>query len=215
MDERQLKKFKTSFTFFWIGQILFLISMFTFEGRFKFLPSWLILLAVFGYIGFVVMMIGIFIGRGINKEFYYSLVTCIIFIGVTVLKSVCETSTDDFYINWSKGLEWSIQALKCLFYFYFFYGCYKYFVSLGHSEIGKKSKIAAIIFVSLFILERLTVFLMFFNGIKANIVANRIFTFGQMIVNFVIYVYLVVITTFIFIRLNKRRKEALEHEEAK
>ena len=69
MDERQLKKFKTSFTFFWIGQILFLISMFTFEGRFKFLPNWLIFLEIFGYIGFVVMTIGIFIGRGINKEF--------------------------------------------------------------------------------------------------------------------------------------------------
>lgn len=215
MDERQFKRFKLSFTFFWIGQILFLISMFTFEGRFKFLPSWLVFLELFGYIGFAVMFIGIAISRGINKNFYYSLVTCLIFVTVAVLQSVCVTSTDDFYINWSKGLEWSNQALKCLFYFYFFYGCYKYFVSLGHTEIGKKSKIAAIIFVSLFILERLTVFLMFFDGIKANIVANRIMTFGQMIINFVIYVYLVVISTIIFIGLNKRRKEALSHEEAK
>ena len=215
MDERQFKKFKISFTLFWIGQICFLLSLFTFEGRFKFLPSWLILLTIFGYIGFVVMFIGIAISCGINKEFYYSLVTCLIFAGVSVLQSVCYTSTDDFYINWAKGLEWSNQALKCLFYFYFFYGCYKYFVSLGHTEIGKKSKIAAIIFVSLFLLERLSVFLMFFNDIKANIVANRILTFGQMIINFVIYVYLVVISTIIFIRLNKRRKEALNNEEAK
>ncbi len=215
MDERQFKRFKLSFTLFWIGQICFLLSLFTFDGRFKFLPSWLIFLDLFGFIGFVVMFIGIAISRGINKNFYYSLVTCLIFVAVAVLQSVCVTSTDDFYVNWSKGLEWSNQAFKCLFYFYFFYGCYKYFVSLGHTEIGKKSKIAAIIFVSLFILERLTVFLMFFNGIKANIVANRIMTFGQMIINFVIYTYLVIISTIIFIRLNKRRKEALSHEEAK
>lgn len=215
MDERQFKRFKLSFTLFWIGQICFLLSLFTFDGRFKFLPNWLIFLELFSYIGFVIMFIGIAISRGINKNFYYSLVTCLIFVAVTVLQSVCVTSTDDFYINWSKGLEWSNQALKCLFYFYFFYGCYKYFVSLGHTEIGKKSKIAAIIFVTLFILERLTVFLMFFNGIKANIVANRIMTFGQMIINFAIYTYLVVISTIIFIRLNKRRKEALNHEEAK
>lgn len=215
MDERQFKRFKLSFTLFWIGQICFLLSLFTFDGRFKFLPNWLIFLELFGFIGFVVMFIGIAISRGINKNFYYSLVTCLIFIAVTVLQSVCVTSTDDFYVNWSKGLEWSNQALKCLFYFYFFYGCYKYFVSLGHTEIGKKSKIAAIIFVSLFILERLTVFLMFFNGIKANIVANRIMTFGQMIINFAIYTYLVIISTIIFIRLNKRRREALNHEEAK
>ena len=215
MDERQFKRFKLSFTLFWIGQICFLLSLFTFDGRFKFLPNWLIFLELFGFIGFVVMFIGIAISRGINKNFYYSLVTCLIFIAVTVLQSVCVTSTDDFYVNWSKGLEWSNQALKCLFYFYFFYGCYKYFVSLGHTEIGKKSKIAASIFVSLFILERLTVFLMFFNGIKANIVANRIMTFGQMIINFAIYTYLVIISTIIFIRLNKRRREALNHEEAK
>ena len=215
MDEKKLNYFKNSFKLFWLSQIFLFLALLYFDGRFKFLPDWLSLLSVFKVVGFVMMTIALYRTKDINREFFLSLITLIIFAATNILKSVCSTSTDEFYINWAKGLDWSIQILKCITYIYFFWGCYKYFVSLGHQGIGKKSRIGAIIFVSLFILERLTVFLMFFNGIRANIMANRVFTFGQIVINVVIYIYLVVITTIIQVNLRKKRKEAITNEEAK
>ena len=215
MDEKQLKAFRSSFTLFWLSQICFLLGSLHFDGRFKVLPDAIVLLVIFQVIGYVLMAITLYRTRKVNHEFYLSGITFIILGAVSILKSVCTTSTDEFYINWAKGVDWSIQVLKCITYFYFFLGCYKYFVSLGHTHIGKKSKIGAIIFVSLFILERLTVFLMFFNGIRANIMANRILTFGQIVINLVIYIYLVVITSVIFVNMHKKRKEAIQNEEAK
>ena len=213
MDELQLKNFRTSFKLFWLGQIFLFIGCLYFDGRFKFLPDWLILLAIFKVVGIVLTALALFRTRNINREFFLSLVTLVIYAATNILRSVCTTSTDEFYINWAKGLDWSIQLLECITYIYYFLGCYKYFVSLGHTGIGKKSKIAAIIFVSLFILERLTVFLMFFNGIRANIMANRVFTFGQIIINVVIYIYLVVITSIIRFHMKKKRKEAISNEQ--
>lgn len=215
MDEKKINYFKNSFKLFWLSQIFLFLALLYFDGRFKFLPDWLSLLAIFRVVGFVMMAIALYRTKDINREFFLSLVTFIIFGATNILKSVCSTSTDEFYINWAKGLDWSIQILKCITYIYFFWGCYKYFASLGHQGIGKKSRIGAIIFVSLFILERLTVFLMFFNGIRANIMANRVFTFGQIVINVVIYIYLVVITTIIQVNLRKKRKEAIANEEAK
>lgn len=215
MDLLELKKFKATFIIFWIGQLFLLISMFTFDGRFKFLPNILILLTIFNPIGYVLSLISLIKLKGINHHFYLSLVTFGIFVAVGILKSVCQTSTDEFFINWSKGLDWSIAILKCIMYVYFFLGCYHYFNDNGLVKIGKRTQAAVIVIVSLVFLERLSVFLLYFNPIRANIMMNRVLTFGQIIINLVVYCFIFGMLTNLLVNINRKRKELQNNEETK
>ena len=213
--EVDFKKFKISFKLFFIGLICILISLFYFDGRFKFLPDWLALLAIFNVVGNVLILIALFRTYKINRHFYLSLLTFGFFVAVGILKSVCLTSTDDFYINWAKGLDWSIQVLKCIIYIYFFLGCHDYFVSIKFARTDKYAKVGAFILIGLLILERLSVFLLFFNPVRANVWLNRICTFGQIIIRINMYSFLVVACIVLITSMNKRRKELMNNEENK
>lgn len=219
MDDKELRKFRRAFIFFWIGQICLLISLLSFDGRFKFLPFIITMLKFFNPVGYILSLVGLFLLRNQNKQFYLSLVTFGFFVSVGLLKTVCETSTDEFYINWAKGLDWSIEILKCILYAYFLLGCRQYFKENGLLHIEKRTRVTMIVFISLIVLERLSVFLLYFNPIKANIMLNRVLTFGELFINIAAYAFLVGMLTNLFIAICKKRKELLangkEQQEAK
>lgn len=203
----RVKKFQKAYKFFLVAQIFFMISSFEIVSRFKILSIIFSLLGLFGAVAFILLFVALFRLRNYNRGFALSLVTFGILTAVVIIKDVCSYSTDDFYIIWGKALEWSEVPLRCIMYVYFFIGAHDFFTELNIAKNSPKNKIATFSFIGLFVIERVLAFLLFFDAIKLDIVANRVCTYGKMAMTVITYIYILVITIIIAAIVNKRGKE--------
>ena len=211
-SQGSIKRFKAAFLLFFIGQILRTIGALRFGAQFKFLPSWLIFFSFFEWIGYVLFFISFMLIYKYNRHFLRSLITSGIAFGTILLTDVCSKSTDDLYLMWAKGLNWSNTFLMCILYICFFMGCHDYFHSLGIEKGKKHSRTAYIGFPVLFGIERLLTLFAGFSFVKLNIFANRICTYGSWLFDFVIYIFAIIMTALIYVMLTKRLKEGSYHE---
>lgn len=210
------KRFQSSFVLILISQFLFLFASLSVASKFKFPGSdWLGLLILFNYIAYIVMGIGLFRIRNINQNLKYALYTFIILIVVNIFQDVCAKSNDDFYIVWSKALSWSGRFLLGVLYVYLFLGFRDFFFARDLARPSRNSKRSGIAFLSLFVVERLAVFLMFFDGIKSNMIANRVCTYLSWVMVIVIYIYVIVALFIILVNMKRKYERKENGTEAK
>jgi heme/copper-type cytochrome/quinol oxidase subunit 2 len=65
------------------------------------------------------------------------------------------------------------------------------------------------------VVERLAVFLMFFDGIKSNMVANRVCTYLSWVMVIVIYIYVIVALFIILVNMKRKYERKENGTEAK
>lgn len=212
-NQSKNKKFKKAFIIFLISQIMLVFSTLEFATRFKFIPSWFSAFTVFILIGLVLMAVALYKLKDINQHFRHAFLTAIILFSASLFQDACAKSTEEFYVLISKGLDWSVQILLAVLYVYFFLGARNYFNETSTTKSSKHSKTGLIVFLIIFLLERLSVFLMFFDGIKSNMIANRICTYVQWLSMLAIYIYVVVILILIVVAMKHVEKKDNDNEE--
>ena len=207
------KKFQFTFVLFFIGQALLLLGFFSFGAQFKFLPSWLSLFAFFIFFGYIALFISLIRVYKVNQNFMYAAITMVITFVLSIMGDIASKSTEDFYIYLSKGFNWSGSITLCIFYVYFFLGCYDYFASRNLSEAQKHSKTGFIVFPILFVAQSLLQAGPDFAFIKFNLIANRICVYGSWIMYFVISCFVVALLLNIVIYMHKLNKKEGEKNE--
>ena len=210
--KNKVKKFNTFFLVFIFAQFFLMISSFDVASRFKFLSILFDILGVFIILGIFLLGLSLFKLRKINRQFYLSLITFCRYIAVVTVKDICRTSTDDFYLIWGNALDWTGRGLLCVLYIYFFIALHNFFLELGFVKDNKGHLALILAFAVLFFLERLLVFLLFFDGIKFNTLANRICTYGKMVLTIVIYIYALATSIVIKVRYHNKIKEVCSNE---
>ena len=209
-SEKEIKRFRTSFLLFLIGQIFWTISAFSFGATFKFLPHWLSIFNAFTLIGHPIVVIALIRLRKINKDFILALITMGLYLVTAFIFSVCETSNDPLYLAIGKGMDWSKRILMCLMYIYTFIGCYHFFTKHNLETGAKKAKRA---YIAFFIIYAFYFFFEIFSRFKFimyNTVANRIFTYSSWFMELSVYVYAVLIMFVLviyFFRMTRKEKK--------
>ena len=213
-EKLPFKKIYAAYIIFLIAQLCLTVSVGAFGSRFKFLPRWLENFALFALLGYVLCFISTLMLKKYSKQFYYSFITAII-LGVTsIVDDICMNSTDGLYLAWGKGLVWSIDFIEAVFFGYFFQGTYLLFSEYGHKQGAKKTKGYVISFAVLFSVKIIVTLFSKFPFIINNIVTNRVFVYSSWILDFVFYIYILVITIICFVYIHKiNKKEGDSNEE--
>ena len=213
--KKKAKKFNTFFLVFIFSQFFLTVSSFDVVSRFKFLSLLFDLLGLLVVVAYILFALSLFKLRKVNHQFYLSLITFGFLLAVMMVRDICRTSTDDFYLVWGNALDWSGRGLLCVLYIYFFIGVHVFLEEIDAAKKNKTHLVTTLPLIFLFVLERLCVFLLFFNGIKFNTVANRICTYGKMIITIVIYIYALILSIVIKVRYHHKVKEVYFDEVSK
>ena len=206
-------KFKKAFILFIIGQFFLLVGTLNIGANFKVLPSWFALFILASFIGFVLFYLACIKLYKINKNYLRTLISLVIYTVICILADACARSKDDFYLTWSNGLTVSASFILCVFYVCFFLGTSDYFKGENAKQGNKKSKIAAIMLVILFVTERVLAFISSFNAVKLNLVFYSVCRFGSWGLQFVINAYIFAILIVIFVHMNKKDGGVKNNEE--
>ena len=211
-QDRQ-KKFQSAFVLFFIGQIFLIVGAFSIGSKFKFLPAWIEYLAFFVMLGYIFLIISVLRIYRYNQNFKNSAIAMGFTSALTIIGDIASKSTEDFYIYWAKGFNWSSSITLCIFYVYFFLGCYDYFTAEDQSEAMKHSRTGFIVFPILFITQSLLEAGPDFPIIKYNLIANRVCVYSSWIMSFVIYFFVIALLANIVIYMHKLKKKEGEINE--
>ena len=207
-----IKKLKASFILLLIGQVCFVLSTLSLGGTFKFFPRWLESFEQFLYIACVLMFISMAQIHKLKKAFHYSLISIGISFLALIAAKICATSQESLYIAWGKGLSWSSDILVCVFFIYFFHGCYLLFEDFGIVKHSRKAKIANIVYLIIFVIYFIFRMGKNIQRIMNNALANRVFLYGSWVMVFVLYIYTLIIVIGLAIPVLKMKKGGNENE---
>ena len=202
----ELKRFTITFLLMVIGQSFLVLSTVSFASAFKFLPRWMETFVIFTLFAFFIFLIAAFLARNINKYFRYSFYLMVTILICMLIYYICETSTNPIFLSWSKALEWVDDILIFVFYLYFFYSVYVFCKKYEYNVGIKHAKTALVAFIVLYSISTIATFLSSVDGIKHNIIANRIFLYGGWVLNITIYVYTLVVLIIFAVKAKKRIK---------
>ena len=208
--EGDIKRFRSSFLLFLIGQIIWTISAFSFGATFKFLPHWLSMFNYFNLLGHPIIVIALLRLRKLNKDFLLSLITMGLYLTTAFIYAACKTSNDPIYLAISKGMDWSKRILMCLMYIYTFLGCYHFFTKHGMEKGAKTSRKTSTAFFIIYGLYFFFEIFSRFSFIMYNTLLNRIFTYSSWFMELLVYVYAVVIVFILviyFFKMTRKEKE--------
>lgn len=211
-SKKELKVFKKSFILFLVGQILLIISTLSRATVINGVPRWLSIFELFLYIAYIIYFFALFYIRNLNISFKRSFISLLALFVVFMFYEVSRTSESQFYVSSSRGLGWSIDIVKCIFYLYFFHGCSVLFDKYGFHAGKKKTIIFLSAFMLLFIAGETFNYLSSVSGILKNRFFNRFFLYGSWGLVFLTYVSVFVMTIIIAHYLNKKFKERKERE---
>lgn len=211
-NKQYFKKLKAANILFLIGQVCIIASIFSTASKFKFFPRWIENFVVFAILGFILFFIASLLVRKHNKSFVYALITDGLMVSMSLVGAICETSNDGLYRAWATGLNWSLDILLLIFYYYYFQAAHLVFEE--HSDIEKhsKTKIACLVFCSFSVTNLILKLVGKMSFISRNIIANRIFSYGTWILDFVICFFALIIAINILIGTIKMKKEDSHHE---
>ena len=210
---RELKIFKKAFIIFFISEILLIISTVSNATIINGVPRWLDVFEIFLYISFILMLFSVFPLRRFNDSFRKSLYSLLALYIVTMFFLVCETSNEQFYVSISRGLDWSIDIVKCIFYLFYFHGCVLFFDKYNLHAGKKKTIILLIVFLVLFIANELFDYLSTSSLVRRNRFFNRFFLYGTWGFSFASYVFTFVMIIIFASFLNKHFKKEKENKD--
>ena len=212
--DHNLKKYQTAFLIITIAQFFMMLSLLQYGGAIKALSGVLAIFALFQDIAFIMMIVAATKLYEFNKKYFYSFITSIICLFVTLLYTVAKESTEDMTVAWSRGLNVSSDILLCIAYAYFFLGSKDKFNELNLEKNVKRSRLGFFVVITITIVINLMSFFGSFNFVKTNYLVAAIFKYGGIAMRFVMYTFMFVIILVMKIDMKKNIKEE-PHEEQK
>ena len=190
-----------------------LLGLLDYGTSIKALSDWLIIFTLLQFVGFILIIVSSIKIYGFNKNYFYFFITSIVCLFVSILSSVGAESTEDFTIAWARGLEVSSDILLCVVYAYFFLGSKEYFIEHSVSKNIKRSKIGFIVVIVLTIIINLLVFIGSFSGIRTNYVVAAIFKYSALLMEFIMYTFMVIVLILMMVETKKEKGVEKAHEE--
>ena len=186
-DKSELKLFEKAFSFFILGQIFLIISVFGNVTIINGVPAWLGFLSMFEVLTYIFYLVFIYKLRGFNKSFRKCFFTFLIYFVMFLLVGFGSQSKESFIIASVKGLKYAEIFVRATFYLYFFHGTYLFFEKQGFKTGKKRAKITLIIYISLY-----TVWVIFdqLSGMRlllTNYIVNRILFYGKWVLLLAVY----------------------------
>lgn len=213
VDEKQkeLKTFKKCFIVFLVGQILLIISTLSHSTIINGVPRWFSIFELLMYITYILYLFAVFPMRKYNQSFNRAFISLLALYIVDVFYEVCRTSESQFYVSASRGLNWSIDLVKCIFYLFFFHGCALFFDKYNLHAGKKKTIILLTIFLVLFALSEIFDYLSGTALLRRNRFFNRFFLYGSWGFSFLVYTFIFVMTNILAHFLNKKFRKRKEN----
>lgn len=186
------KGFKKSFVFCLFGQIFMMVGYFSNAIIINGVPQWISLLDIFTIAGLILFSIALSFLRKINRGFYYSFLTLIISLVLSLISFFGSDSTDTVIQIIVKGLNVSFYFTECIFHLYIFYGCYLLFKEYGTENRMKILKILGISYLFTYALYFIFKRLSTKRWILMNFFANKFFNFGALFLSLALEIFVLV-----------------------
>lgn len=210
--DNSLKKYQKAFLLFTIAQFFMMLGLFEYGTSIKALSDILGLFVIFAIVAYIMMIAAATKLRDFNKNFFYSFITSIICLFVSLLATVGAESTEDFTISWSRGLGISADILLCISYAYFFLGCKDHFNEIGLERNAKRCKFGFFYVIGMTVLINIVAFIGSFESIKTNYVVAAIFRYGSLAMKLAMYLFMFIILVIMMRNMKKIQKEEEAHE---
>lgn len=206
-----IRLFHVCIIIFLVGEFFLIISTLNFATIINGVPRWFGYFNYVSYVAYLLFLFSTFFLRRLDKAFFYSFISMIIYILLNAVSRICETSTNALYVNLGKGLNWSSTAVICIFFDYFFYGCAMVFKKFGYDKGKRAAIIFLIVFTGVFLLSKGFEYFSTASFIRVT-TFQRFFLYGTWIANFILYT-LSLVSVLLGVRyLNKKIKEEKAYE---
>lgn len=183
-EQKELKKFHTSFTLFLIAEIFLVVSSIANATNINGVPQVLSLLLILANVANFLFLIALIFIYKLNKSFTYSLIALIIFLVLAYIVTLCASSINPSDNAFGKGFSWSASISQVIFFIYYFHGCKILFEKFNLSRGPKQFRIFIIVFATLFLLEETFEYFSTAKFILSNHFANRFFLYGYWALSF-------------------------------
>ena len=205
-EKRSLRLFHVCTIIFLVAEVLLIVSTLNLATIINGIPRWFEYFKFVAYIGYLVFVFATFFLRRLNKSFFYSFLSMVIYILLTFVSRICSTSSNSLYVMLGKGLSWSAGAVFCIFFLYYFHGSAMVFKSFGYEQGRKVFLTFLISFVVLFLLSKGFEYFSTASFIRVT-TSQRFFLYGSWISIFLLYALSFVAVLMGTRYLNKKVKE--------
>lgn len=210
-QKKELSTFRKLIKLFVAGAICMSISTLSFATAINGVPNWLSLFAIFLVVAYILFFIGLMFVRKLNKYFFLSLISLCLHCLLMFIVDLCKSNTNELYIALGKGLEWSADIMFALMMLLFFSGTFAVFDKYHFITGKKRSLIAAIVFIVLYLLMDVCDYFTGTKMVMSNILARRIFLYSNWGFTFLVYAFtlVMIISAQHYLKV-KYKKEGLE-----
>ena len=202
----ELRVFQKCFLLFLIAQVLLTISTLGYATTINGVPRFLSLFKILSDVSNVIFIIALFKLKRINISFRHSFYSIITYLITIFVYGAFISSTNQFYVALGYGIKWTNDILSCMFYLYFFHGCYIFFNKNGLKTGRKRALITFFVFLTLFILKIIFVYITSVKLVLTNTILNRFFVYGSWALTASIYIFIFVMVLQAAIYVNKKLK---------
>ena len=215
--KKELRSFRAAFIIFLIGQIFLIVSTLTYASNINGVPRFFAVFDLFVVVTNVLDWVALFLLKKVNRSFRYSFYSVSIFLVLLFVYMVAMSSSDSIYVAIGRGLYWSRDIVQCIFYLYFFHGCYLFFEKQKFNTGKKVAFVSIFIFLGLFIASCVLTYLITVRPVQKNFVLYRILLYSGWGAKFLIYAFTFVIVLRAGIYINRKinpktKKKKEKHE---
>ena len=192
-NEHEIKVFKKAFTSFMVGQILLMISLFGNATIINGVPQWLAILFLFELVAYGFYLNFLIKVRLFNDSFRKAYLSFLVYLVISLLTLFGSKSTDRTIVMVVRGLDYSIIIIRCVFYLYFFHGCYLFFNKHGFKTGTKRARVALIVFLSLYVTWVVIEQLSGMRLLLTNYFFSRFFMLGKWVMLLAVYAFILAV----------------------
>lgn len=205
-NSRRYLKF---FILIFIGQIILIISTINNATTINGVPRFFRHFSYLAYFTGVLFIIALNKLRTINRDFFRSFLTIIIYLATVLFIGILEDTKTPLYAAFGRGLKWTTDFLFVLFYYLYYRATNEVFKKIGHKKGIKISHFAMIGTLVIFGVDFLFAVLSKTYLVMINRFMNRFFLYGDWGLIATNYIFHFVATLMIY----KQFKKALIERE--
>ena len=215
-DESTLRKDNSRFylRFFiliFIGQIILIISTINNATTINGVPRFFRFFSALAYLTGALFIIALNKLRNINRDFFRSFLTIIIYLATIVFTGVLEDTKTPLYAAVGRGLKWTADFLFVLFYFLYYRATNEVFKRIADEKGIKISRTAMIGTLIIFGVDQLFAILSKTYLVMVNRFMNRFFLYGDWGIIALGYIFHFVMVLLIY---KQFKKASLEREDS-
>ena len=167
------------FVLIFIGQIILIISTINNATTINGVPRFFRYFSLLAYLTGVLFIIALNKLRTINRDFFRSFLTIIIYLATVLFTGILADTKTPLYAAIGRGLKWTTEALFVLFYFLYYRATYEVFKKVGFENGTKTARFAMMGTLILFVIDQIFAILSKTYLVMVNRFMNRFFLYGD------------------------------------